>query len=65
MTAEEFAAALEDTLDNLDSDLDLLALELKRTRSFDAAGLLTRDEGLIVTMKDGSEFQVTVLQSRR
>ena len=28
------------------------------------AGLLTRDAGLVVRMKDGSEFQLTIVRSR-
>jgi hypothetical protein len=31
-----------------------------QTRTFAEAGLLTNDEGLVIRLADGSEFQVTV-----
>jgi hypothetical protein len=33
-------------------------------RSFGDAGVLTRNEGLVLRLSDGSEFQITVVQSR-
>ncbi len=33
-------------------------------QSFAEAGVLTNNEGFVVRMEDGSEFQVTVVQSR-
>ncbi len=35
-----------------------------RVEDFESVGMLTHDVGLVVTMKDGSEFQVTIKQSR-
>ena len=35
-----------------------------RIRTFEDAGVLTRDEGFTITLADGSEFQVTIKQSR-
>ena len=35
-----------------------------RVRTFEEEGVLTRNAGLVITMADGSEFQVTVVQSR-
>ena len=32
--------------------------------TFREAGVLTRNEGLVLRMEDGTEFQVTVVQSR-
>jgi hypothetical protein len=32
--------------------------------SFESVGMMTRNEGLVVRMKDGSEFQVTIVKSR-
>ncbi len=63
-TAEELAASLEDILDDLDSECDVLADSIKRTVSFENAGVLTTDAGLIIKMNDGSEFQVTVVRSK-
>lgn len=33
-------------------------------RSFSGSGLLTSDQGLVITMEDGSEFQITVTKSK-
>ena len=32
--------------------------------SFEDAGILTNDAGLVITTADGREFQVTIIQSR-
>ena len=37
---------------------------LGRIRTYEEAGVLTRDAGLIIRMQDGSEFQITIVQSR-
>lgn len=37
---------------------------LRRVRSFEEAGLMTRDDGIVLYLEDGSEFQVTVVQRR-
>jgi hypothetical protein len=38
--------------------------ELDRAESFEEAGILTTDAGLVLRMRDGSEFQLTIRQSR-
>lgn len=38
--------------------------KLKDVQSFEEAGVLTSDAGFVVRLKDGSEFQVTVVKSR-
>lgn len=40
------------------------ALANCRVTSFEAGGYLTRDAGVVVRMADGSEFQITIVQSR-
>lgn len=32
--------------------------------TFKDVGIMTRNEGLVVRMKDGTEFQITVVKSR-
>lgn len=39
--------------------------EVKSVRSFEEKGGLTLDFGFIVTMKDGAEFQLTIVQSKQ
>ena len=35
-----------------------------RVQTFDEAGLMTRDCGLVITLPGGSEFQLSIVQSR-
>ncbi len=62
------------TLDNLAlADADELAgqdlpeelAELDGTRSFEQAGVLTYNAGLVLRMADGAEYQLTIVQSRQ
>ena len=34
------------------------------TETFEEAGVLTMNKGLVLRMKDGSEYQVTIVRSR-
>lgn len=43
-----------------DTDLE----EIRVAQSFNEAGVLSGDEGLVLRMQDGSEFQITIRQSR-
>ncbi len=38
--------------------------EESRIQTFQEAGLLTRDKGLVIKLPDGNEFQITVIQSK-
>ncbi|MGI6189769.1 MAG: hypothetical protein GX041_09950 [Clostridiales bacterium] len=38
--------------------------EESRIQTFQEAGLLTRDKGLVIRLPDGNEFQITVIQSK-
>lgn len=38
--------------------------EARSILSFEDAGVLTSDEGLVLKMADGTEFQITIRQSR-
>jgi hypothetical protein len=38
--------------------------DVRSVMTYDEAGMLTRDAGLVVRISDGSEFQITVVQSR-
>lgn len=37
---------------------------IKSIRNFQDAGFLTNDKGLVIKLKDGSEFQVTIVQNK-
>jgi hypothetical protein len=57
MNEQEFQDLL---LDAVDAELD----GCRSVKSFEESGLLGSDAGLVIRMKDGSEFQVTIVQSR-
>ena len=35
-----------------------------RVRTFEDAGVMTYNKGLVISLPDGSEFQLTIVQSR-
>ena len=39
-------------------------IKVKSVCTFDTAGLLTRDRGVVIKLEDGSEFQVSIVRSR-
>lgn len=59
---------IEDALNLLISgELDLVdtALgEVSNIKTYAEAGILTQDSGLVLRMEDGSEFQITIKQSK-
>ncbi len=60
MSESEFAEYLDEAL-MWSSEEDGMIIG---SGSFESVGMMTRNEGLVVRMKDGSEFQVTVVKSR-
>ena len=38
--------------------------EVRRIRTYEEAGMLTRDAGIVVYLHDGTEYQVTVMRRR-
>ena len=60
MTENELVEYLEETLawSNEESGM------FKSVRTFDSVGMMTRNKGLVVRMKDGSEFQLTIVKSK-
>lgn len=62
----------EKTIENalnllISGELDLVdtALgEVSNIKTYAEAGILTRDSGLVLRMEDGSEFQITIKQSK-
>jgi hypothetical protein len=39
--------------------------QMKTVRTFADAGLMTRDEGLVMRFANGDEFQISIKQSKR
>jgi len=59
---EEIAYMDADDRERFDVPAELA--DLDRVSTFEEAGVLTRDAGLVITATDGTEFQVTIIQSR-
>jgi hypothetical protein len=49
--------------EELQASLDLPTLANARARGFEEARVLTEDRGIVLTLADGSEFQITIVQS--
>jgi hypothetical protein len=58
MEEQVFAAQLASMLETSAAPEDV-----KRVESYEAAGVATHDAGFVVTLYDGTEFQVTVVAS--
>lgn len=39
-------------------------LDIYRVDSFEACGVMSNENGLVITMNDGSEYQLFIVQSR-
>jgi hypothetical protein len=73
MTDDQMEATLRDLLENVaysDGDdravmgLDADDLEDARVETYEEAGVLTTNRGLVLRLRDGSEFQLTIVRSR-
>ena len=72
VSAADVANLIEALIDQLieargdDDAMGELASEIPvdRVASFGAAGLLTRESGVVITLETGEEFQVTIVRSR-
>lgn len=50
--------------DAIDYDEDGNGIYPENSRSFDSVMLLTDNKGVVVTLSDGSEFQLTIVKSK-
>lgn len=54
---------LQEVLEFEDEEIGVES-QVKRVSTFESVGLLTNNHGIVVRMKDGSEFQITIVKSR-
>ena len=59
MNENDFETLLYEMLQDEDA-----APEVRRVQTFEEAGLLTNNRGLVVRTRDGREFEITIVQSR-
>ena len=66
MTEQGFTNCLKAVLaDGLDVNESFDPDGIRHVETFRDAGVLTMNAGLVITLDDGSEFQVAVVRSRR
>lgn len=57
-TEQDFTSALHELFGGEDVNLDI-----KSVRTFEDLSMLTHNSGLVVTLRDGSKFQVTITKN--
>lgn len=65
MDEQTFQNALKEILESLEEQDCVSDLEVKRVSTFEEAGVMTRNAGLVVRLKGGEKFQVTIVQDHR
>ena len=63
-TEETLQNGLRNLIEGTASDDDDILWENLRVHTFDEADVMTRGAGLVITLPDGTEFQLTIVQSR-
>ena len=62
---DTFADDLLDLLgDHICDELNYGSSPIRNVQSYQNAGLLTYNDGLLVTLEDGSQYQITIVRSR-
>ena len=63
---EPFAHSYPDgvTLADAAAESGITAADIKSVRTYEDACLMTSDRGVVLYLKDGSEYQITVVQRR-
>lgn len=65
MSESDFQEELKDLLKGEDYDSVFTEMDgIHLVSTFESAGVLTRNKGLVVLMNDGSEYQITIVRSR-
>ena len=65
MNAQDIEEMLEGIIDeSTDNEDSSFGEDIKSVTSFSSAGMLSMNKGLVLTMQDGSEFQITIVQSK-
>lgn len=65
MDEQAFQDALREILESLEEQDCISDLEVRRVSTFEEAGVMTRNAGLVVRLRDNSVFQVTIVQDHR
>ena len=60
----ELSKAMQEALVTTRFVTDAVERHVKSIRDFEEEGVMTMDQGFVVQLDDGSEFQITVVKSR-
>ena len=63
MTEHDIETTLLELEYQTGEDGDPILAQLKSAASFEDHGIMTRNRGVVFRMKDGSEFQITIVRS--
>ena len=60
----ELSKAMQEALVTTRFATDTVERHVKSIRDFEEEGVMTMDQGFVIQLDDGSEFQITVVKSR-
>ncbi|MBI5725043.1 MAG: hypothetical protein HZA50_13865 [Planctomycetes bacterium] len=64
-TTENIVAhGIREVIQSIDPDSGMLPDCIHRISTFEEVGMLTTNKGLVLTMDDGTEFQITIVKSK-
>lgn len=66
MNEQQFQEELKDTLEMLDTfaEIDEETITIDKISTFEEAGILTTNTGIVVKLSDNTEFQITIVRSK-
>ena len=64
VTEDTLQEGLRELISEAADDSFGIGWEAARVRTFEEAGVMTYNRGLVISLPDGSEFQLTIVQSR-
>ena len=64
VTEDTLQDGLMELISEVADDSFGIGWETARVRTFEEAGVMTYNKGLVISLPDGTEFQLTIVQSR-
>ena len=64
VTEDTMQEGLRELIETAEEDSFGIGWEEARVRTFEQAGIMTYNKGLVISLPDGTEFQLTIVQSR-
>ncbi|MBQ9290714.1 MAG: hypothetical protein IJ210_11440 [Clostridia bacterium] len=64
ITEDTMQDGLRELIETAEEDSFGIGWEEAEVRTFQQAGIMTYNKGLVISLPDGTEFQLTIVQSR-